>query len=113
MDKFYKVEGLEDLSVEIGVDLQDTLKYLVACVVDAPNSEDAANLTPELLEAFEAIKDNCEEFISTYYFQTSKLELYKEAVAAGKWKEYSEDAGGYGKFCREVADLAAKKQGKI
>lgn len=113
MDTFYNVEGLEELSAEIGVELRDTLKYLVACVADGTNPEDAARLTPELLEAFEAVKDSCDEFISTYYFQTSKLELYNEAVKAGEWEDIKNNMENYTRFTCKVAHLAAEKQGKI
>lgn len=113
MDSFYDVDGLEELATEIGVALRDTLKYLVACVVDGANPEDAAKLTPELLEAFESVKDNCEEFISTYYFQTSKLELYNEAVKSGEWDSIKDDMKNYTKFTCKVAHLAAEKQGKL
>ena len=112
-DTFYTEEGLEEFGAEIGVDLIDTLKYLVSCVVDDTNPEDAARLTPDLLEAFEAVKDNCEEFISTYYFQTSKLELYREAVKSGEWEKYKSDIKEYAKFTCKVAHLAAEKQGKL
>jgi t-SNARE complex subunit (syntaxin) len=110
---YYDPEAVDDLAVEIGTSIRDTLKYLVSCVVDGADAEDAAKLTPELLENFRILKEDAEEYIDTYTFQTTKLELYKEAVEAGEWDKIQEDIGEYGKFCARVAHSTAQKQGKL
>ena len=73
MNSFYDVKGLEELGVEIGVNLQDNFKYLVNCILMDVNPEDAAKLTPELLEAFKGVRDDCDEFVKTFDFYIKRL----------------------------------------
>lgn len=90
-NKFHSVENVEDFAGELGVAVQDTFKYLVTCVVNGVNPEDAQKLTPELLEAFKSLKSDCEEFIKTFNFYSVQLELFQKAEAEGRVEEIREN----------------------
>lgn len=98
-EKYYNPDNVEDFACELGVEIPDTFKYLVSCVVDGTNPEDAAKLTPELLAEFEHIKDNCEEFIKTFNYYSIQLELFQKAEAEGRAEEVREN---YIDFNKEV-----------
>lgn len=106
MDNFYNVEGLEELSADIGVELTDTFKYLVSCVVHNTNTEDAAKLTPDLLEAFENVKGSCEDFISAFNYYSVELELFQKAEAEGRAEEVREN---FMDFTKAVAAEVEKR----
>lgn len=110
---YYKPENVEELSIKLGTSIRDTLKYLVSCVVDGTNEEDATKLTNELLEVLESLKENCEEFITTYNYQITKLEIFREIEKEGKVEEIRNDMQEYSKFLCKVAHRAAEKEGKI
>lgn len=99
MDSFYDVEGLQEFSAQV-CDLTDTFKYLVACVVHNTNPEDAAKLTPELLEAFIDIAGSFEDYIRAIDYYTVELELFREYEKEGKAEEIR---ANYGEFVKEVA----------
>lgn len=106
MDSFYDIEGLEELGAEVGVELTDTFKYLVACVVHNTNPEDAARLTPELLEAFEGVKGSCEDFIRAFNYYSTELELFQAAEAEGKVEEIRDN---FAAFTKKVAAETKKR----
>ena len=110
---YYNPDNIEDFSTDLGVAIRDSFKYLVSCVVDGANEEDAAKLTPELLEALESLKENCEEFIKSFYFETAKLEVFREIEKEGKVEEIRNDMQEYARFLAKVAHRAAEKDGKI
>ena len=110
---YYKPENVEELCIELGTSIRDALKYLVSCVVDGANEEDAAKLTIELLEVLESLKENCEEFITTYNYQMSKLEVFRELEKEGKVEEIRNDMQEYSRFLAKVNHRAAEKEGKI
>ena len=105
-EKFYSVENIENFTGELGVAVQDTFKYLVTCVVNGVNPEDAKKLTPELLEAFKSLKGDCEEFISTFNFYSVQLELFQEAEAEGRAEEVREN---FIDFTKKVAAEVNKR----
>ncbi len=84
-DKFYTVDGVEAISADISVGLIDAFKYLINCKILGTNPEDAALLTPELLEAFDDVAGSCKDFISAYEYYTNEenqkkiLDIYNNA----------------------------------
>ncbi len=105
MDNFYDVESLEEFSAQVN-ELTDTFKYLVACVVHNTDAEDAAKLTPELLEAFSDVKGSFGDFISAFNYYSTELELFQEAEAEGKAEEVREN---FMNFTKEVAAEVKKR----
>lgn len=99
MDTFYSVDGLEDFSAEV-CDLIDNFKYLVACKIHNTNPEDAARLTPELLEAFISVADSFNDYISAIDYYTVELELFQDYEKEGKAEEIR---ANYVEFTKEVA----------
>ena len=99
MDNFYNIEGLEEFSAQVS-DLTDTFKYLVACRIHNTNPEDAAKLTPELVDAFCDVASSFEDYIRAIDYYTVELELFQDYEKEGKAEEIR---ANYIEFTKEVA----------
>lgn len=104
-DRFYTVEGVEDFASELGVNARDAFKYLVSAVVSGVDTE-AEKLTPDLLKAFEGLKENCEEFINTFNYYSIELELFQKAEAEGRAEEVRENLGEF--IAEVIKELKAR-----
>lgn len=106
-DYFYDPQNVTDFATILGTEIKDTFKYLISNKVLDANEPDFDFLTPELLEAFEDLKFDCQEFISAYNYYSIYLELFEKAEAEGKVEEVRSD---HMKFTKQVI-AEMKKRG--
>ena len=101
-DEFYDIESVEEFSA-CTVNLIDSFKYLTNCVILGTDEEFAEKLTPELLEAFEGVKGDFNDFIKAFNYYSVSLELFQKAKAEGKEAEVRENFNDFTK--QVIAEL--------
>lgn len=83
---FYTPESCMDLCVAL-LNAQESLKYILNC---HRGEKDNKYITPELLEGYKSIADDCEEFISAYnfYINAKFWETANEEEHDARMKQY-------------------------
>lgn len=98
-NEFYTPEGCQELITAL-LDARESIKHLLSC---HKGKEENKLITPELLEAYSNLANECEELISTYDY----------CIEAGLWKAANEEehkARMMEHFLQMVAEDKAGKQ---
>lgn len=108
--RYYFPEEVDKFATTLGVDVQDSFKYLINNYSIGDNSEDAKLVTPELIEAYRGLYENCQEFISTYRFYTTMYELTQKAIVDKKIDEIRSSMENTFEFLGEVAKESRRRR---
>lgn len=108
--RYYFPEEVDKFATTLGVDVQDSFKYLINNYSIGDNSEDAKLVTPELIEAYRGLYENCQEFISTYRFYTTMYELTQKAIVDKKIDEIRSSMENTIEFLGEVAKESKRRR---
>ena len=108
--RYYFPEEVEDFAATLGVQVRESFKYLIHNYSIGDNPEDAKLVTPELMEAYKGLYEDCQEFISTYNFYTTMYELTQKAIVDKKIDEIRSSMENTFTFLGEVAKEAKRRR---
>lgn len=109
-DRYYFPEEVEKFATTLGVEVQDSFKYLINNYSIGDNPEDAKLVTPELIEAYKGLAEDCKEFISTFNFYNTMYELSQQAIVEKRMDEIRASMENTFEFLGEVAKEARKRR---